>query len=354
VGQVRAPVWVMQGHAPDCVTLPFGFGRTIAGRIGKGVGFDAYRLRPLASPWQVAGLQLRPRDERHDLATTQHHQMIESDDAVRGGTLDEFKENPHFAQRPAPKESLYPPFEYKRNAWAMAINLNSCIGCNACNTACQAENNIAIVGKEEVLRNRQMHWIRIDTWYSGEPDAPDQTFFQPMTCMHCEHAPCEVVCPVAATVHDTDGLNVMVYNRCVGTRFCSNNCPYKVRRFNYFNYAQDDPRLAMSWNPDVSVRARGVMEKCTYCVQRIRNARIEADRDDRPIRDGEIRTACQQACPTEAIVFGDLNDPGSAVNQRKASPLDYGVLTELNTRPRTTYQARIRNPNPEVGEAQAP
>lgn len=350
-GKVRAPVWVLQGHAPDCVTLPFGFGRTVAGGIGKGVGFDAFRLRSMAGLWQMPGLQVRPTAERYPLATTQHHQMIESNDAVRGGTVGEFQENPRFAQKPEPEESFYPPVEYNRNAWGMAINLNSCIGCNACTTACQSENNIAIVGKEEVLRNRQMHWIRIDTWYAGEPDAPTETRFQPMTCMHCEHAPCEVVCPVAATVHDTDGLNVMVYNRCVGTRFCSNNCPYKVRRFNYFNYAKEDHRLPMSWNPDVSVRARGVMEKCTYCVQRIRNARIEADREQRPIRDGEIRTACQQACPTEAIVFGDLNDPDSAVSRRKASPLDYGVLTELNTRPRTTYQASLRNPNPEIGEA---
>jgi MoCo/4Fe-4S cofactor protein with predicted Tat translocation signal len=351
VGQVRAPVWVLPGHAPDCVTLPFGFGRSVAGRVGRNVGFDAFRVRPLTSPWQFTGLDLRPTQDTYRLASTQNHQMIESHDVVRAATLEEFRQNPDFARRSEPQESLYPPYEYKRNAWAMAINLNSCIGCNACNTACQAENNIAIVGKEEVLHNRQMHWIRVDTWYSGEPEAPNETFFQPMPCMHCEHAPCEVVCPVEATVHDTDGLNIMVYNRCVGTRFCSNNCPYKVRRFNYFNYSHDDPRLAMSWNTDVTVRARGVMEKCTYCIQRIRNARIVADRDDRPIRDGEIRTACQQACPTEAIVFGDLNDADSQVNRRKASPLDYGVLTELNTRPRTTYQARLRNPNPEIGEA---
>ncbi|UEM18555.1 TAT-variant-translocated molybdopterin oxidoreductase [Skermanella mucosa] len=350
-GQVRAPVWILPGQVPDCVTLPFGFGRRVAGRVGSNVGFDAFRMRPLASPWQFAGLELRPTQETHPLASTQNHQMIESHDAVRAATLEEFLEDPDFAQRPGPEESLYPPYEYDRNAWAMAINLNSCIGCNACNTACQAENNIAIVGKEEVLRNRQMHWIRVDSWYSGEPDAPEETFFQPMPCMHCEHAPCEVVCPVSATVHDTDGLNVMVYNRCVGTRFCSNNCPYKVRRFNYFDYSHDDPRLAMSWNTDVTVRARGVMEKCTYCIQRIRKTRIEADREQRPIRDGEIRTACQQACPTEAIVFGDLNDADSWVNRRKASPLDYGVLEELNTRPRTTYQARLRNPNPEIGEA---
>jgi molybdopterin-containing oxidoreductase family iron-sulfur binding subunit len=283
-GQVRAPVWVLPGHAPDCVTLPFGFGRSVAGRVGRNVGFDAFQVRPLASPWQFAGLELRPTQDSVRLASTQNHQMIESHDVVRAATLEEFRHNPDFARRPEPDQSLYPPYEYKRNAWAMAINLNSCIGCNACNTACQAENNIAIVGKEEVLRNRQMHWIRVDTWYSGEPEAPNETFFQPMPCMHCEHAPCEVVCPVEATVHDTDGLNVMVYNRCVGTRFCSNNCPYKVRRFNYFDYSHDDPRLAMSWNTDVTVRARGVMEKCTYCVQRIEEARITAERETRTIR----------------------------------------------------------------------
>jgi molybdopterin-containing oxidoreductase family iron-sulfur binding subunit len=347
---VRAPVWITPGHAPDCVTLPFGFGRTVAGRVGKDVGFDAFRLRPRDALWQLAGLQVRKTGKKAKLASTQHHQMIEGEDVVRSGTLDEFRGNPKFAQKPDPEESLYPAWEYKRNAWAMAINLNSCIGCAACTAACQAENNIAIVGKEEVLRNRQMHWIRVDRWFAGKPEMPDEIFFQPVPCMHCENAPCEVVCPVEATVHDTDGLNVMVYNRCVGTRFCSNNCPYKVRRFNYFNYSQDDPRLALSWNPDVSVRARGVMEKCTYCIQRIREARIAADRDDRPIRDGEIKTACQQVCPTEAIVFGDRNDPDSAVNKRKASPLDYGVLTELNTRPRTTYEARLRNPNPEIAE----
>jgi molybdopterin-containing oxidoreductase family iron-sulfur binding subunit len=233
----------------------------------------------------------------------------------------------------------------------MAINLNSCIGCNACAAACQAENNIPLVGREEVLRNRQMHWIRVDNWFAGSGDAPDEVLFQPVPCMHCENAPCEVVCPVAATVHDSDGLNVMVYNRCVGTRFCSNNCPYKVRRFNYFDYSHDDPRLPISWNPDVSVRARGIMEKCTYCIQRIRNARIDADREGRPIRDGEVKTACQQVCPTEAIVFGDRNDAGSEVVRRKASPLDYGMHAELNTRPRTTYEARLRNPNPAIREA---
>ncbi|CAO3426957.1 TAT-variant-translocated molybdopterin oxidoreductase [Azospirillum endophyticum] len=349
-GTLRAPVWRLAGHAPDCVTLPFGFGRRVVGRVGRDVGFDAFRLRTSGHPWHLPGVELRRTGETHRLAATQHHQMIEAPDAVRHATLDTFRQDPGFAKREEPEHSLYPAYDYPRNAWGMAISLDACIGCNACTAACQGENNIAVVGKEEVLRNRQMHWIRIDTWYEGGAEAPEQTLFQPMTCMHCENAPCEVVCPVAATMHDADGLNVMVYNRCVGTRFCSNNCPYKVRRFNYFNYAADDNRLPMSWNPDVSVRARGVMEKCTYCVQRIRNARIAADRENRPIRDGEVKTACQQACPAEAIVFGDLNDPDSAVSRRKASPLDYGVLTELNTRPRTTYQARLRNPNPEIRE----
>ena len=206
-----------------------------------------------------------------------------------------------------------------------------------------------VVGREQVLRGREMHWIRVDRYWGGQPANPE-ILFQPVPCMHCEDAPCEVVCPVGATVHDSDGLNLMVYNRCVGTRFCSNNCPYKVRRFNFFGYAGSDLRPAISWNPDVTVRARGVMEKCTYCIQRIRETKIAADRDDRPIRDGEIKTACQQACPTEAIVFGDLNDPQSEVGKRKANPLDYALLEELNTRPRTTYTTRLTNRNPELAE----
>jgi molybdopterin-containing oxidoreductase family iron-sulfur binding subunit len=229
----------------------------------------------------------------------------------------------------------------------MSIDLNSCIGCQACTIACQAENNVPVVGKNQVLDQRIMHWLRIDRYYSGSADTPDITF-EPMPCMHCENAPCEVVCPVHATVHDHQGLNLMVYNRCVGTRFCSNNCPYKVRRFNFYAFALKEERPNASWNPDVSVRGRGVMEKCTYCIQRIRTTQIDAAREERPIRDGEIVTACQQSCPTQAIVFGDKNDPNSAVAKRKATPIDYVLLDELNTRPRTSYTALIHNPNPAI------
>ncbi len=334
----------------NCVTLPLGYGRTSAEPVGTGSGFSAYALRGSETLWRATGADLAVAEGRHAFAPVQHHAATDGDDIVREETLADFLARPGFLQRDgACRGRSIQALPIPGIAWAMSIDLNSCIGCGACVVACQAENNIPVVGKEEVMRGRDMHWLRIDRYYDGPLDQP-AILFQPVPCMHCEDAPCEVVCPVQATVHDSEGLNVMVYNRCVGTRFCSNNCPYKVRRFNFFDYAGRNPRPRPSWNPEVTVRDRGVMEKCTYCIQRTRAAMIDADRDDRPIRDGDVRTACQQACPTQAIVFGDRNDPASAVARRKASPLDYVMLESLNTRPRTSYEALIRNPNPALDD----
>ncbi|HTV90516.1 MAG TPA: TAT-variant-translocated molybdopterin oxidoreductase [Stellaceae bacterium] len=346
VGNVLAPVFVLPGQAPDCITLPLGWGRA-AGGLGAGVGFDAYRLRSAADPWVVDAVSLRKIGRRYALATTQGQDHIEGRDLIREATLGAFDRDPAALRQRDNQESLYPKTPYVSPAWAMAIDLNSCIGCQACTIACQAENNVPVVGKDQVLAGRVMHWLRIDRYYAGPPDNPE-TAFEPIPCMHCEDAPCEIVCPAHATVHDDEGLNLMVYNRCIGTRFCSNNCPYKVRRFNFYAYALEDDRRPESWNPEVTVRDRGVMEKCTYCIQRIKTAEIAADRENRSLRDGEIRTACQQSCPTQAIIFGNRDDPHSAVSRRKATPIDYVLLAELNTRPRTSYGALIRNPNPAI------
>ena len=352
--RVRAPVWVMPGHADDAVTIHLGYGRWRAGRVGSGTGFNAYGLRLSTTPWFGPGLEIRATGGHHPLATTQEHHSMQGRHLVREATLAHFLEHPHFvhdmAHDPPDSLTLYPPHAYDGYAWGMAIDLNACIGCNGCTIACQAENNIPIVGKAEVKRGREMHWIRIDRYYEGDVNQPS-TVHQPIPCMHCENAPCELVCPVAATVHSDEGLNDMVYNRCVGTRYCANNCPYKVRRFNFLQYADyDTPSLKLMRNPNVTVRTRGVMEKCTYCVQRINAARIQAKLEDRDIRDGEVVTACQAACPTQAIVFGNLNDPTSRVTQLKANPRHYGLLTELNTRPRTTYLAKLRNPHAALEE----
>jgi molybdopterin-containing oxidoreductase family iron-sulfur binding subunit len=352
---LEAPVWIQPGQDAGSVTIHLGYGRTAAGRVGTGLGFDAYALRRSGALWSAGGAALETTGRRMKLASTQKHQSMEGRHLVRVGSLEEFEKDPEFVRRydHGPKGSLYPRVESPGYAWGMSIDLNACIGCNACVVGCQSENNIPVVGKNEVLLGREMHWIRLDTYYAGGLDDPE-AYFQPVPCMHRENAPCEVVCPVAATVHSSEGLNDMVYNRCIGTRYCSNNCPYKVRRFNFLQYSdKETPSLKLLNNPNVTVRMRGVMEKCTYCVQRINAARITAKKEDRPIRDGEIRTACQSACPTGAIVFGDIKDEGSEVSRTKADPRSYGILTELNTNPRTTYQARLRNPNAALERASA-
>jgi molybdopterin-containing oxidoreductase family iron-sulfur binding subunit len=351
---IRGAVFAVVGHPDDCVTVHLGYGRTRAGQGGTGTGFNANAIRTSDALWHGAGVEVVNTGEQYSLACTQYHHLMEGRGMIRAVTRDEYVHDPksvHEGDETPPNTiTLYPEFKYDGYKWGMAIDVNSCIGCNACVVGCQAENNIPVIGKNEVLRGREMHWIRVDTYYRGEAGHPE-TYFQPVPCMHCENAPCEPVCPVGATVHSHEGLNDMVYNRCVGTRYCSNNCPYKVRRFNYFLYQDwNTPSLKLGRNPDVTVRSRGVMEKCTYCVQRINSAKIESEKDGRRIRDGEIKTACQQTCPADAIVFGDLNDPQSRVAQLQAEVRNYSLLGELNTRPRTTYLAAVRNVNPELGD----
>jgi MoCo/4Fe-4S cofactor protein with predicted Tat translocation signal len=363
--KVRAPAWIMPGHADGCITVYLGYGREAAGRVGgqsrNKVGFNAYELRTSDHPWFTPGLAIHPTKDTYLLSCTQQHHLMENREVVRAGTLAEYRENPRFAfdkEKEALKDetrtarkplTLYEPHPYTEHKWGMVIDLTTCTGCKACVVACQAENNIPVVGKDQVAAGREMHWLRIDRYISGPFDKPTEFHFQPLPCMHCENAPCEYVCPVEATVHSADGLNDMVYQRCVGTRFCSNNCPYKVRRFNFFEYGDfKSQSVRQQYNPDVTVRSRGVMEKCSYCVQRIRHAEIDSQVEGRPIFDGEILTACQAACPAQAILFGDINDKTSKVKQWKDSPLHYALLADLNTEPRTTYLAALRNPNPDL------
>jgi MoCo/4Fe-4S cofactor protein with predicted Tat translocation signal len=353
---VRGPLFAVVGHSDECATVHLGYGRSRGGTTAKGAGFNANALRT-SDALSFAPAELIKTSDTYPLACTQYHHLMEGRDIIRAVTRDEYVRDPKsMGQGPGKEEApgriitLYPEYEYTGYKWGMAIDVNACIGCNACVVACHAENNIAVVGKDQVLRGREMHWIRIDSYYRGEPERPE-TYFQPVPCMECENAPCEPVCPVGATSHSQEGLNDMVYNRCVGTRYCSNNCPYKVRRFNFFLYQDwDTPSLKLQRNPDVTVRSRGVMEKCTYCVQRINEAKIQTEKEGRRVRDGEIQTACQQTCPADAIVFGDLNDPGSRVAKLKAEERNYALLAELNTRPRTTYLGAVRNVNPELGE----
>ncbi|MEO7191865.1 MAG: TAT-variant-translocated molybdopterin oxidoreductase [Vicinamibacterales bacterium] len=359
--KARIPVWVMPGTADGVVVVHFGYGRKNAGRVGSGVGHDVFGLRSSATPWFGSGAKLTRTGEGYFVASTQNHFVMEGRHPVRVVDAEEYRADPKVVaeigpERPADEESLYrrergdhvtpTPFEYLSYRWGMAIDLNACTGCSACVIACVAENNIPVVGKTQVGRSREMHWLRVDTYFDGDPAAPSATYHQPVPCMQCEAAPCEPVCPVAATVHSDEGLNDMVYNRCVGTRYCSNNCPYKVRRFNFMLYADfTTPELMPQRNPDVTIRSRGVMEKCTYCVQRINSARIDSKTENRRVRDGEVQTACEQVCPADAIVFGDLNDPASRVVKLKEQQRNYGLLEDLGTRPRTTYLAKVRNPN---------
>jgi MoCo/4Fe-4S cofactor protein with predicted Tat translocation signal len=354
--KLRGPIWIQPGQAENTITLHLGYGRARVGRVGKEVGFNSNALRTADSFWRAAAVTVSRVGSRHHLVATQTHHNLHSPERqiYREANLKDFVDDPKLIDKstetPPTGHTLYDNREYKYEGykWGMSIDLNTCIGCNACLLACNAENNIPVVGKEQVGRNREMYWIRIDTYYKGPLDHPEFGHM-PVPCMHCEHAPCELVCPVEATVHDHEGLNVQIYNRCVGTRFCSNNCPYKVRRFNFLWYADyETESFKPMYNPDVTVRWRGVMEKCTYCIQRISRARITAEKQNRRIREQEIQTACQQACPAEAIIFGDLNAPDSKLGKLKAHPLDYSMLGELNTRPRTTYLAKVKNPNPEL------
>jgi Fe-S-cluster-containing dehydrogenase component len=366
--KVDAGIYIVPGHAANCVTLHLGYGRSRAGNVGNQCGFNANLIRTSKDLWLARRLQVTKTGKQYSFATVQHQYTIDFEghpaddesvnamkrrDLVQVATLEEFKKDPRFAQKSdgaitAPGPSIYAGFKYDGYAWGMAIDLNRCVGCNACVIACQSENNIAVVGKDQVERGRAMHWIRIDTYFRGDLNNPEM-YYEPLPCMQCENAPCEYVCPVGATTHSIEGLNDMTYNRCVGTRYCSNNCPYKVRRFNFYLYSDwNTPSLYGMRNPNVTVRSRGVMEKCTYCVQRINAAKIRSEEENRTVRDGEIVTACQEVCPAEAIVFGNINDPSSRVSKLKAQSRNYGLLEDLNTRPRTTYLARVRNPNPEL------
>lgn len=352
---IKGPIWVMPGMADDFVSVALGYGRSRASlKVSYGAGFNAYAIRTSDKPWFGAGAQIKSTGDTTDLACVQNHQMMEQHgrDLIRVVPMGQKNETHHEGGRKV-SLSMYPEVPYPKtlaegNKWGMVIDQNSCIGCNACVAACQSENNIAVVGKDQVMRGREMHWLRIDNYYAGDSASAEDAagpYFQPVPCMHCENAPCELVCPVGATVHDVEGTNNMVYNRCIGTRYCSNNCPYKVRHFNFLHYSDvTTESLKLGRNPNVTIRSRGVMEKCTYCVQRINVARIDAKREDRPIRDGEVVPACAQTCPTQAITFGNLNDPSAAVAKLAAEPENYALLDEeLQTKPRTTYLPRYTN-----------
>jgi len=352
--KLQMPVFVTPGQVDNSVTVTLGYGREKTGHVGENKGFNTYILRTSDMPYFGTGLTVDKAGGHYKLASTQTHHSMEGRDVARAATLTEYKTDPKFAYKktdwPEESETLYDtaPKLDENTGWGMTIDMNGCTGCNACIIACQSENTISVVGKDQVSKGREMAWIRVDNYYEGSPDNPE-ILHQPIPCMHCENAPCEPVCPVGATTHTGEGINQMVYNRCVGTRYCSNNCPYKVRRFNFFQYADETTeQFKLMRNPDVTVRMRGVMEKCTYCIQRIQEVKIDADKTNRTIKDGEIVTACQSACPTRVITFGNIRDPKSRVAQLKTEPRHYALLGDLGVRPRTTYLAKVRNPNPEL------
>ncbi len=358
---IRVAVCILPGQARGVITLRMGGGRQRSGRVGSSVGTNVFPLRTTDNVWLLRDVIVKRTDAKLRLAATQQHFLMEGRDLIKSGKWDDYRADPVHPAFMGHEAETHDEFSFypaapegpqAENQWGMSINLGACIGCNACVIACQAENNTPVVGATQVALGREMHWLRVATYFTGSPDAP-QIDHQPVPCMHCEHAPCEVVCPVAATTHSKEGLNEMTYNRCVGTRYCSNNCPYKVRRFNFLDYhseLREEPLLQLLPNPEVTVRSRGVMEKCTYCVQRISAARINAELHDRPIADGDVVTACQAVCPTRAISFGNIRDSQSAVATEKQSALSYSLLSELNTRPRTTYLASLRNPHPDLAK----
>jgi len=360
---VEMPALILPGIADDSILVNLGYGRRAAGRVGDGVGFDVYALRASAAMGFASGLSVAGTGVKYPLAMTQDHWLIDAVGAkerarrapllAREGKLSEYRSDPHFAtshDHHPPLISLWKEHEYEGHRWGMAVDLSACTGCSACSVACQAENNISVVGKDEVRRGREMNWIRLDRYFTGDPTDPGM-IQQPVACTHCETAPCEGVCPVGATAHSDEGLNDMAYNRCIGTRYCANNCPYKVRRFNWYDWNKDVTEIeALGKNPDVTVRGRGVMEKCSYCVQRIESSQIRAKAEGRELVDGDITPACAQTCPAEAIIFGDLNDPDSRVRKLHEDGRSYSMLGELNIKPRTAYMARLKNPNPELVE----
>ena len=348
---LELPVCIIPGQADHVITLSFGYGRSAAGQIGNQIGANVYKLRNHNQEYYTSDILLSKTDRHQTPTNVQESDFAQGRPLIREATMAVYQQRPHFARELAPHpplQSLWKEHTYQTGfQWAMVIDLNLCNGCNACVIACQCENNIPIVGREQVAHGREMHWIRLDRYFS-DTDPDGEMAHQPVACQHCENAPCEQVCPVAATVHDQEGLNVMAYNRCVGTRYCSNNCPYKARRFNFFNYTgQMAETVKMTQNPEVTVRSRGVMEKCTFCLQRLAAAKQKMKQENRVLRPGELQTACQQACPMKAISFGNLLDAQSAVCKSKNNPRNYELLAELNIRPRTSYLARIKNKNPD-------